>query len=91
VCPLGIGVGGVTSGDLLRQVLGEVANAPRGVLASGEEALGVEPGPEPDDVQRLIVRADRVEGLVEGRQQLPGRRVDVAAAGLMPEPVKSCV
>jgi len=32
--------------------------APAGVLGSGEHALGVELGPEPDRMPRLIIRAD---------------------------------
>ena len=65
--------------ELLGQVLGQVADAPGGVLGPGEHALGVELRPEPGHVQRLVVRADGVEGLVPGRQQLAGHRVEVAA------------
>ena len=53
VIALGVGVGGVASGDLLGQVLGEVADAAAGVFGSGEHALGVELGPEPGDVPGL--------------------------------------
>ena len=35
--------------------------------------------------QRLIVRADGVEGLVPGRQHFPGGRVEVVAGGLVPD------
>ena len=40
---------------------------------------------EPGHVQRLVVGADGVEGLVPGRQELAGRGVEVAAAGLVPD------
>ncbi len=71
--------------DVLGQVLGEVADAPGGVARSGEDALGVEPGAEPGDVQRLVVRADGVEGVVPGGQELAGRRVEVPAGWLVPD------
>ena len=67
-------VGLVAVADVLGQVLGEVADAPAGVLGSGEHALGVEPGTEPGHVQRLVLVADGVEGLVPGRQHLAGVR-----------------
>ena len=73
------GAGGVAGRELLGEVFGEVADAPGRVLGSGEDALGVELGPEPGDVQRLVARADGVQGLVEGGQELPGGRVEVAA------------
>jgi len=53
--------------DLLDEVLGQIPDAPVRVLGSSEHALGVEPGPEPGHVPRLIVRADGIEGLVPGR------------------------
>ena len=40
---------------------------------------------EPGDVQRLVVGADGVEGLVPGGQELAGGRVEVAAGGLVPD------
>ena len=82
---LAVGVGGVAAGDLLGQVFGEVADAPAGVFGPGQDALGVELGPEPGDVQRFIVRADGVEGLVPGRQDLPGRGVEVVAGRFVPD------
>ena len=42
-------------------------------------------GPEPGDVQRLVVRADGVEGLVPGRQDLAGGGVEVVAGCLVPD------
>jgi hypothetical protein len=44
---LGVGGGLVAVAEVLRQVLGEVADAPAGVPGSGQDALGVEPGAEP--------------------------------------------
>jgi hypothetical protein len=61
VLALGVALGGVASGDLLGQVLGEVADAPGGVLGSGEHALGVELGSEPSHVAGLVSRADVVK------------------------------
>src|SRR5262249_37758053 len=43
----------------------------------------VELGPEPHHMPRLVVRADCVQGLVPGGQQLAGGGVEVAAAGLI--------
>jgi hypothetical protein len=43
-------LGLVASGDLLGEVLGQVTDAPRGVLRSGEHALGVEHRPESNNV-----------------------------------------
>ncbi len=40
---------------------------------------------EPGDVQRLVLVADGVEGLVPGRQHLAGVRVEVGAGGLVPD------
>ena len=54
-------------------------------LEPGEHALGVEPDPEPGHVPRLILRADRIERLVPGRQHFPGSRVEVAADPLVPD------
>jgi hypothetical protein len=82
---LGVGGGLVAVGDVLGQVLGEVADAPGRVAASGEHALGVELRAEPGDVQRLVVVADGVECLVPGGQELTGRRVEVAAGCLVPD------
>ena len=52
---------------------------------SGEHALGVEPVAEPGHVQRLVLVADGVEGLVPGRQHLAGVRVEVGAGVLVPD------
>ena len=40
---------------------------------------------EPGHVQRFVLVADGVEGLVPGRQHLPGSRVEVAAGVLVPD------
>ena len=80
-----LGVGLVAVAYLLGEVLGQVADAPGGVLGPGEHALGVEPDPEPGHMPRLIVGADGVERLVPGRQDFPGGRVEVAADGLVPD------
>ena len=69
---LGIGLGFVAAGDLLGEVLGQVPDAPLGVLGPGQDPVGVELGPEPGHVPRIIVRADGVEGLVPGGQDFPG-------------------
>src|ERR1035441_9954136 len=50
---LGVGGGLVTVADVLGQVLGEVADAPAGVLGSSEHALGIEAVAEPGYVQRV--------------------------------------
>jgi hypothetical protein len=78
---LGRGVGLVASGDVLGEVFGQVADAPARVLRPGEHALGVELGPEPGHMQRVIVRADRVEGLVPGGQ-------DFARGGVKAAPLR---
>ena len=64
---LSIGTDLVAVADVLGQVLGEVADAPAGVLRARQDALRVEAFAEPGDVQRLIVGADRVERLVPRR------------------------
>ena len=53
-------------------------------LEPGEHALGVEPVSEPGHVQRLVLVADGVEGLVPGGQDFPGGRVEVGACLLVP-------
>ena len=70
------GVGLVAVGDLLGQVLGEVADSPGGVLGPGQHALGVELRAEPGHVRRVIVRADRIQG--------PGPRLAAAPRWLCP-------
>ena len=55
VLALGVGVGLVAVAELLGQVLGQVADAPGGVLGPGEHALGVELGPEPGHVPGLVI------------------------------------
>jgi hypothetical protein len=55
----------VAVAELLGQVLGEVADAPGRVLGPGEHALGVELGPEPGHVPRVIVRADCVKAVLK--------------------------
>jgi hypothetical protein len=57
----GVAVVGVDGTELLGQVLGEIADAPAGVFRSGDDALGIEPGTGPGDVQRLVVRADGIK------------------------------
>ncbi len=66
-------------------LLGQVADAPGRVLRSGQDALGVELGAEPGDVQRLIIPADGVERVGLGGQELAGRRVEVPARCLVPD------
>jgi hypothetical protein len=75
----------VAAADLLGQVLGQVPDTPGRVFGSGEHALGVELGPEPGRMQRLIRWADRVESLIPGGQDLPGGGVEVGAAGFVPD------
>ena len=55
VRPLRVCVRLVAVADLLGEVLGQVPNAPAGVLGPGEHALGVEPLAEPGHVPRLIL------------------------------------
>jgi len=63
--PLLVSGGMVAVAELLGQVLGEVADAPGRVLGPGEHALGVELGPEPGHVPRVIVRADCVKAVLK--------------------------
>ena len=72
-------------GDLLGQVLGQVADAAVGVPGPGEHALSVEPGPEAGHMLRLISRADRVERVIPGLEDFAGRRVEVVAGILIPD------
>ena len=67
----------VAVGDVLGQVLGEVADAPVRVLGPGEHALGVEAVAEPGGVQRFVLVADGVERVIPGRQDFTGFRVEV--------------
>src|SRR5262249_60715931 len=85
VCVLPGGLWRVAFGDLLGRVLGQVADAPVGVLGPGEYALGVEPGPEAGHMLRLISWADRVERIIPGLQDFAGRRVEVVAGILIPD------
>lgn len=48
---LGGAVDLVASGDVLGEVLGQVADAPAGVFRAGEHDLGIEPGPQPGHMQ----------------------------------------
>ena len=82
---LSIGVGLVAVAELLGQVLGQISDAPSGVFGPGEHTLGVELSAEPDHMQRLIIWANGVQGLVPGGQQLASGGVEVAAAGLIPD------
>ena len=75
----------VAAGDLLGQVLGEIANAAVCISGPGEHALGVELGPEPRHVQWRGGRADGVQSLVPARQYFAGVTVDVVAGCLMPD------
>jgi hypothetical protein len=59
---LRVSLGVVAVADLLSQVLGQVADASRGVLRAREHALGVEPIAEPGHVMRCI--AELVQRLV---------------------------
>ena len=70
VLALGVGFCFVAVGDVLGQVLGDVADAPVGVFRPAENALCVEAVAEPGDVQRLVILADGVERVVPRRQQL---------------------
>ena len=81
---LRVSLGVVAVAELLGQVFGQIADAPAGVLRSGEHALGVELGPEPGHMRRVVVRADGVQGVVPVGQQLPRVGVEVAAGGLVP-------
>jgi hypothetical protein len=47
--------------------------------------LGVESLAEPGHVPRVVLVADRIQGLVPGREDFPGGRVEVVAAGLVPD------
>jgi hypothetical protein len=71
---LAVACGLVAVAEVLGQVLGEVADAPAGVLRSGEDALGVEPLAELGHVLGFVTVADGVEGLVPGREYLAGVR-----------------
>ena len=82
---LGGGLGVVAVGDLLGQILSQVADAASRVLGPSEHSLGVEPLPEPGHVMGFSVGADIVQGLVPGRQHLPGGRVEVAPGVLVPD------
>jgi hypothetical protein len=82
---LAVGLGLVAVGDVLGEVFGQVADATRGVLGSGQDTLGVEPGPEPGHVQRLVLFADAVGGLVPGGQDLAGGGVEVRAGVGVPD------
>ena len=82
---LRVGTGLVAVAYLLSQVLGQVADAAVGVLGPGEYALGIELGPEPSHMLRLISRADRVERIRPCLQDFAGRRVEVAAGTLIPD------
>ena len=79
VSPLGVACGLVAVGDVFGEVLGQVADAAGRVLRPAQDALGVEPVPEPGHVQRLILVADGVEGLVPGGQDFAGGGVEVGA------------
>jgi hypothetical protein len=81
---LRVGVGLVAVAELLGEVLGQIADAAGGALGPGEHALGVELGPEPGHMQRLILRTNGVQGVIPGGQQLAGGGVEVAAAGVIP-------
>jgi hypothetical protein len=72
-----VGGGLVAVGDVLGEVLGQVPDAPRGVPGPGQDALRVESRPEPGDVQRLVLVADRVECVIPGRRELASLRVEV--------------
>ena len=82
---LGVAGGLVAVGHLLGEVFGQVADAACGVLGSGEHALGVEPVPEPGHMQRLVLISDGIQRVVPGRQDLPGRRVEVGGRLVVPD------
>jgi hypothetical protein len=81
---LGVAFGLVAVGDVLGEVLGQVADAAGRVLGPTQHALGVEAIPEAGDVQRFGLVVDGVEGLVPGGQDLAGRRVEVGARLVVP-------
>jgi hypothetical protein len=54
------------------------------ILGSGEHALGFEPVAEAGYVEWRVLRADGTGGLVPGRQDFPGARVEIAAGDLVP-------
>jgi hypothetical protein len=72
-------------GDLLGQVLGQVADALLGVLGPGQHALGVELRAEPSHMPGLIVRADRIQRVLPGLEDFAGGRVEVAAGIVIPD------
>ncbi len=82
---LGVAVFMVAVAEVLGQVLGEVADAPAGISRSGQHSFSIEPGAEPGHVQRLVLVADGVEGLVPGGEHLAGARVEVGPGVLVPD------
>ena len=60
MCPSGVGIGLVAVAYLLGEVLGQVADAPRGILGPSKHALSVEPDPEPGHMPRLGLGADGI-------------------------------
>jgi hypothetical protein len=85
MCPLRVSLGAVAVAELLGEVFGQVADAPGRVFGSGEDALDVEPVPEPGHVMGLV--AELVQGLVPGGQDFDfaGGRVQVVPGVLVPD------
>jgi len=70
---------GVGAGDVLGQVLAQVADRPVRPGRASEQALQVVLVPEPQHVGRLGIGVEGVERLCPGRQDSAGLGVDVAA------------
>ena len=66
-------------GDVLGEVLDEVADAPVASFEPARTPWASNRVAEPGHVQRLVLVAERVEGLVPGRQGFAGGGVDVGA------------
>ena len=80
-----LGSAATAVGDLLREVLGQVADALVGVLAPEEHALRVELRAEPGHVPGLIMRPDSVQRVLPRLEDFPGSGVEVVAAILIPD------
>ena len=66
---LAVGFGVVAVGDVLGEVLGQVADTAVCVLAPGQDALCVEAVAEFGDVQGFVVISDGVERVVPSGQE----------------------
>src|SRR5690606_28136235 len=79
------GFGGVAFGDVLGQVLGQVAHAPVGVGRARHDPLGVDLASEAHHVEgfRSRVGVQGVQRLVPGGQHFTGGRVEVVTGRLV--------